>query len=126
ILKQKRESFKIGIVTLEDLTHWNQKLFKLKKETLNIEKNLYKKSHLAYMTKLLKLSTDNLKFYKQIFPLVHSAVEIGAMDKLDLDIFQLEAMDNYGDYRYIIKKYQYQFPKKKIPYNLPINYLDLD
>jgi hypothetical protein len=132
ILKQKHKEFKLGIVALSDLTYWNQKLFKARKEKLDIEyewkaeenpkdmSNVKFEDSINYVSALLNISIEQVNFFEKLLPFMKSAIEVGTMTKLDLEEFELNAIEAYAQYDYTLKLYK-DHTKTKIPYELPIN-----
>jgi hypothetical protein len=130
IIKQKRKEFKFGLVSLPDLVGWNHKLFKFRKEKLDIEYDFKTKNHhkdisrvdfeddINYVSAMLNISIQQVNFFEKLLPFMKSAMEVGQMTKSDLDVFKLGAMEAYSQYDYVLKLYK-DHTKTKIPYKLP-------
>jgi hypothetical protein len=130
IIKKEHEEFKFGLVTMSDLMDWNHKLFKSRKEKLNIEYEFKVKNYpkninnvdfeddINYVSAMLNISIQQVNFFEKLLPFVKSAMEVGQMTKSDLDIFELGAMEAYSQYDYVLKLYK-DHTKTKIPYKLP-------
>jgi hypothetical protein len=132
ILKQKHKEFEIGIVALSDLSYWNQKLFKVRKEKLDIEyewkveehpkdmSNVKFEDSINYVSGLLNISITQVNFFEKLLPLMKSGIEIGAMSQSDFDEFELNAIEAYSQYDYTLKLYK-NHTKTRVPYKLPID-----
>ena len=130
ILKQKHKEFEIGIVALSDLSYWNQKLFKVRKEKLDIEyewkvedhpkdmSNVKFEDSINYVSGLLNISIKQVDFFEKLLPLIKSGIEVGAMNESDFDVFELNAIEAYSQYVYVLKLYK-DHTKTRIPYELP-------
>ena len=132
ILEQKQKEFEIGVVALSDLTYWNQKLFRVRKEKLDTEyewkveenpkdmSNIKFEDSINYVSALLNISIKQVNFFEKLLPLMKSGLEVGGVSKSDFDVFELNAIEAYAQYDYTLKLYK-DHTKTKIPYKLPID-----
>lgn len=132
ILVQKHKEFEIGVVALSDLTYWNQKLFKVRKEKIDIEyewkaeehpkdmSNIKFEDSINYVSGLLNISIKQVNFFEKLLPFMKSGIDVGAVSESDFDVFELNAMEAYAQYDYTLNLYK-DHTKTKIPYKLPID-----
>ena len=130
IIKQKYKEFELGLVAMSDLTYWNQKLSKARKEKLDIEYEFKVKDHpkdmsdvdfeddINYVSSLLNISIKQVNFFENFLPFIKSGIEVGAMTQSDLEEFELAAIEAYSQYDYVLKLYK-DHTKTRIPYKLP-------
>lgn len=130
ILKNKHKEFELGLIALSDLTYWNQKLFKIRKEKLNIEYEFKVKDHpkdlgyinlednINYVSALLNISIKQVNFFEGLLSFIKNAIEVGMMNESDLEVFKLNAIEAYSQYDYALTLYK-EHTKTRIPYKLP-------
>lgn len=134
IIKMSSQQYKDGLVSLDELTYWNKRLYKEKKKKLNVEyeykvkenpklKGVDFEDDISYVSSLLKISIQRVNFYEKLLPSIKDMVEIGMLYGKDLTIFKLNAMDAYANYDYILTLYKYH-TKTRIPYKLPLNVVE--
>jgi hypothetical protein len=135
ILEISIKEFKMGLITLSDLTSWNRELFMEKKRKLDIEyeykvkenpalKGLDFEESLDYVSALLNISIQQVDFYEKMLPSIKEMISIGAIVGRDLEIYKLDSLEAYSQYDYALKLYKGQHPKEKIPYTLPSDKLN--
>jgi len=130
IIGQKHKEFELGLVAMSDLMYWNKKLFKSRKDKLDIEYEFKVKDHpkdmsgvdfedeINYVSPLLSISIKQVNFFEKLIPFMKSAIEVGAMTESDLEVFELGAIEAYSQYDYVLKLYK-DHTKTRIPYELP-------